>query len=134
MRTAAPAPDPDPALQRRVVQAFQAASRDGDLAALVALLHPDVVLRADRGLIAGAGWTEIHGAAAVAGQALTFRRLSTFQLPVLVNGNAGLISVADGQPMAMMSFTISGGKVIAIDILADPARLRQLDIDVLSQE
>ena len=114
VRTSAPAPDPDLAF-----------------AALVALLHPDVVLRADRGLIAGAGWTEIRGAAAVAGQALTFRRLSAFPLPVLVNGNAGVITVADGQPMAVMSFTITGGKVIAIDILADPARLRKLDIDVL---
>jgi RNA polymerase sigma-70 factor (ECF subfamily) len=132
VRTAAPAPDPNVALQRRVVEAFQAASHDGDFAALVALLHPDVVLRADRGLIARAGWTEIRGAAAVAGQAITFRRLSAFPLPVLVNGNAGLITVADGQPMAVMSFTITGGKVVAIDILADPARLRQLDIDVLT--
>ncbi|WP_329474820.1 sigma-70 family RNA polymerase sigma factor [Kribbella sp. NBC_01484] len=131
VRTAAPAPDPDLALQRRVVEAFQAASRDGDFAALVTLLHPDVVLRADRGLIAGASWTEIRGVASVAGQAMTFRRLSAFPLPVLVNGNAGLITVADGQPMAVMSFTITGGKVVAIDILADPARLRQLDIDVL---
>ncbi|MGY4768708.1 sigma-70 family RNA polymerase sigma factor [Kribbella sp. CWNU-51] len=69
VRTAAPAPDPDLALQRRVVEAFQAASRDGDFAALVTLLRPDAVLRADRGLIAGAGWTEIRGAASVAGQA-----------------------------------------------------------------
>ncbi|MFI5693849.1 sigma-70 family RNA polymerase sigma factor [Kribbella sp. NPDC051586] len=134
VRTAAPAPDPDLTLQRQVVDAFQAASRNGDFAALVAVLHPDVVLRADRGLIGGASWTEIRGAAAVADQAMTFRRLSAFQLPVLVNGNAGLITVTDGQPMAVMSFTITGARVVAIDILADPERLRQLDIDVLSGE
>jgi len=65
---------------------------------------------------------------------LVIRNLSAFPLPVMVNGNAGLITVTDGRPMAVMSFTIMSGKVIAIDILADPARLRQLDIDVLSEE
>ena len=134
VRGAAPTPDPDRSLQRQVVEAFQAASRGGDFTALVAVLHPDVVLRADRGALPGGGWTEIHGSAAVAAQALGFKRLSTFTLPVLVNGNAGVLTVTDGEPTAVMSFTIAGGQIVAIDILADPDRLRNLDLAVLDSD
>ena len=128
---AAPVPDPDLARQRQVVDAFLAAARGGDFDALVAVLDPDVVLRADRGAVGAGGLTEIHGAAAVAGQALSFQRSGYSARPALVNGAAGVVSTAHGQPMSVMSFTIANGKIVAIDILADPERLRHLDLAVL---
>ncbi|MEJ3744572.1 RNA polymerase sigma factor SigJ [Actinomycetes bacterium KLBMP 9797] len=122
VQAAAPTPDPDVSRQRRVVEAFLAAARAGDFEALIDVLHPDVLLRADRGVTL----TKIRGAAAVAGQALTFARFAYSSDPVLVNGTAGVLSTADGQPMSLMSFTISAGKILAIDIVADPDRLRRL--------
>jgi RNA polymerase sigma factor (sigma-70 family) len=119
---AVPTPEKDLPRQRRVVEAFMAATQAGDFEALIHVLHPDVLLRADRGITL----TTIRGAAAVAGQALTFARFAYSSEPVLVNGAAGLLSTADGQPMALMSFTIKAGKIVAIDIIADPNRLRQL--------
>ena len=77
------------------------------------------------------GLTQIHGAAAVAGQALTFARFAYAAHPALVNGAAGVVNTADGQPKSVMSFTITRGKIVAIDILADPDRLRRLDLTVL---
>lgn len=118
----APAPERDLPRQRRVVEAFLAAARRGDFEALVGVLHPDVLLRADR----GATLTKIRGAAAVAKQAITFARFAYASEPVLVNGAAGLLSTTDGQPVALMAFAISGGTVTAIDIIADPDRLRRL--------
>jgi RNA polymerase sigma factor (sigma-70 family) len=123
----APVPDPDRARQRAVVDAFLAASRTGDFAALVAVLHPDVVLRADQG---ERGLSVIRGSGEVAGRALTFARFGYESLPVLVNGSAGLVSVADGRPVSLMAFTIADDRIVAIDILADPARLRGLDLTV----
>ncbi len=131
VQQAAPVPDPDLARQRAVVDAFLAAARGGDFDALVAVLDPDVVLRADRGAVAAGGLTEIRGAAAVAGQALAFQRFAHSARPALVNGAAGIVSTADGQPMSVMSFTVTSGKIVAIDILADPDRLRHLDLTVL---
>jgi RNA polymerase sigma factor (sigma-70 family) len=128
---AAPVPDPDLARQRRVVDAFLAAARGGDFDALVAVLDPDVVLRADRGAVPARSLTEIHGAAAVAGSALSFQRSGYSVQPALVNGAAGVVSTAHGQPVSVMSFTITSGKIVAIDILADPERLRHLDLTVL---
>ena len=128
---AAPVPDPDLARQRQVVDAFLAAARGGDFDALVAVLDPDVVLRADRGAVPAGGLTEIHGAATVAGQALAFRRFGYSAQPALVNGAAGVVSTEDGRPVSVMSFTITGGKIVEIDILADPDRLRHLDLTVL---
>ncbi|MEV0264104.1 sigma-70 family RNA polymerase sigma factor [Streptomyces sp. NPDC050617] len=125
------APDADLARQREVVDAFLAAARDGDFDALVAVLDPDVVLRADAG--AGTGGTaggsgEVRGARSVAGRALLFRRASALDpLPVLVNGAAGIVSVLDGRAVAVLGFTVARGKVVEIDILADPERLRLLD-------
>jgi RNA polymerase sigma factor (sigma-70 family) len=136
VRSAAPVSDPRSALvpdlasQRELVDAFLAAARRGDFDALMAVLDPDVVLRADRGAGPAGGLTEIRGAAAVAGQALAFRRFAYVAHPALVNGAAGVVNTADGQPMAVMSFTITSGKIVAIDILADPERLRQLDLAV----
>jgi RNA polymerase sigma factor (sigma-70 family) len=134
VQRAAPAPDPDLARQWQVADAFLAAAHSGDFNALIAVLDPDVVLRADRGAVPGvpaSGLTEIRGAAAVAGQALTFARFAYAGRLVLVNGGAGIINAADGRPVAIMSFAIAGGKIVAIDILADPERLGHLDLTML---
>ncbi|GAB2998909.1 RNA polymerase sigma factor SigJ [Saccharothrix stipae] len=125
VRGQAPTPDPDPTLQRDVVNAFFAAARDGDLDALVAVLDPDVVLRSDAG--AGSRFTATFtGARTVAGQAVTFGRLSPFARPALVNGAAGVVVVANGRPLSVMAFTVTGGRIVAIDVLADPERLQQV--------
>src|SRR5438876_1095756 len=99
---ATPVPDPDLARQQQVVDAFLAAARGGDFAALLAVLDPDVVLRADTGAVPARGLRQIHGAAAVAGQALTFARFAYAAHPALVNGAAGVVNTADGQPVAVM--------------------------------
>jgi RNA polymerase sigma-70 factor, ECF subfamily len=125
---ATPFPDADLRSQREVVDAFLAASRDGDFAALIALLDPEVVLRADAGAPAG-GSRLIHGAHAVADQTLAFARSRAGEAtPVLVNGAAGVIWAARGRPYSVVGFTVRGGKIAAIDILADPTRLDQLDL------
>ncbi len=118
-----PTPDSDLTRQRQVVDAFLTAARGGDFDALVAVLDPAVVLRADTG--AGAP-LEVRGAAAVAGQALTFQRMARFARPALVNGSVGIVTDVDGQAMAVLGFTITDGKVTTIDILADVERLRGL--------
>jgi RNA polymerase sigma factor (sigma-70 family) len=127
----APASDADLATQRKVVDAFLAASRDGDFDALVALLDPDLVLRADRGAMPAGAWREVRGAEAVAGQALNYAQLALFVRPALVNGAAGLVATRDGQPFSVGGFTVRGGKIVEIDILADPARLAELDLTIL---
>ncbi|MEU5428093.1 sigma-70 family RNA polymerase sigma factor [Streptomyces olivoreticuli] len=118
-----PTPDSDLTRQRQVVDAFLTAARGGDFDALVAVLDPAVVLRADTG--AGAP-LEVRGAAAVAGQALTFQRMALLARPALVNGSVGIVTDVDGQAMAVLGFTITDGKVTTIDILADVERLRGL--------
>ena len=123
-------PDADLDAQREVVEAFLAAARDGDFDRLVAVLDPDVVLRADLGPLAG-GSREVRGAAAVAGQAQTYARLALVTHPVLVNGAPGTVSTRDGQPFSVGSFTIRDRKIVALDFLADPARLRRLDLTIL---
>jgi RNA polymerase sigma factor (sigma-70 family) len=124
-------PDADLDTQREVVDAFLAASRDGDFDALVAVLDPDVVLRADLGPLPGGGSREVRGAAAVAGQALTYSRLGLRVQPALVNGAAGTVSIRDGEPFSVGGVTVRGGKIVEIDILADPERLRRLDLTML---
>jgi RNA polymerase sigma-70 factor (ECF subfamily) len=131
VRGAAPDPDPDLARQREVVDAFFAASRDGDFDALLAVLDPDVVLRSDGGPARPRLTFVLHGARSVAGQALTSGRLSPFVRPALVNGAAGVVVAARGRPMFVMAFTVTGGKVVAIDVLADPDRLALLDLTAL---
>src|SRR5215216_1521622 len=126
---ATPAPDADPTAQREVVDAFLAAASDGDFDRLVAVLDPDVVLRADLGPVGGS--REVRGAAAVAGQAVTYSRLGLVMQPALINGAAGAVSTRDGEPYSVGGFTVSGGKIVEIDILADPDRLRQLDLTIL---
>jgi RNA polymerase sigma factor (sigma-70 family) len=133
VRGEAPVPDADPAAQREVVDAFLAAARDGDfdaLVALVAVLDPDVVLRADLGPLPTGAPSEARGAEAVAGQALTFSRLGFPVRPALVNGAAGAVSTRDGEPFSVVGFTVRGGTIVAIDILADPARLARLDLTI----
>jgi RNA polymerase sigma-70 factor (ECF subfamily) len=127
-----PAPDADVARQRQVVDAFLAAARGGDFEALVALLDPDVVLRVDRGALRPGASREVRGAAAVAGQVLSFApRLARFSRPALVNGAAGFVVAPRGRPIAVTGFTVANGKIVEMDVFADPARLRELDLTVL---
>ena len=124
-------PDADLRTQREVVDAFLAAARDGDFEALLEVLDPDVVLRADVGPLAAGGTREVRGAEAVAGQSLTYARLGLVMRPALVNGAAGGVSTRDGVPFSVGGFTVRGRRIVAIDILADPERLRRLDLAVL---
>jgi RNA polymerase sigma factor (sigma-70 family) len=131
---AAPVPDADLARQRAVVDAFFAAARGGDFAALLGLLDPDVMVRADAGAVPLGAPRVVRGAAAVAEQVLAaggFGRFGQSARPVLVNGAAGVVLVARGRPVAVVGFTVRGGRIIAIDILADPARLRRVDLAAL---
>jgi RNA polymerase sigma factor (sigma-70 family) len=128
---ATPSPDTDLTHQREVVDAFLAASRDGHFEALLAVLDPDVVLRADAGAVRAGLSREVRGAAAVAEQALFFSRAAPSARPALVNGAAGVVVASGGRPIAVMGFTVRHGQIVEIDILADPTRLRQLDLAVL---
>ncbi|HYN93306.1 MAG TPA: sigma-70 family RNA polymerase sigma factor [Pilimelia sp.] len=127
----APTPDPDLARQRAVVDAFFAAARDGDFDALVAVLDPDVVLRADGGTARARQTVVIHSAGAVAAQAATASRLAAFVRPALINGAAGVVVVAGGRVLSVMAFTVARGRVIAIDVLLDPERLATVDLALL---
>jgi RNA polymerase sigma factor (sigma-70 family) len=125
---AVPPPVADLATQRRVLDAFTAAAQEGDFEALVAVLDPDVTLRADAG--PGGGSTVIRGAALVASQAAAFRRTGheQVQIAVLVNGSVGLLSLRDGRPVSVFSPVVRGGRIVEINIVADPARLALLDV------
>jgi len=128
VRSGSVEPDTDLRRQREVVDAFMAAARDGDFGALVELLDPDVVLRADMGTAAPADFTLlIRGAAQVAGRALLFSRPGVSSRHALVNGAAGLLSWQDDKLVAVLGFTIAHGKIVAIDVLADPERLSGLE-------
>jgi RNA polymerase sigma factor (sigma-70 family) len=116
------------ACQREAVDAFLAASREGDFEALLAVLDPDVVLRIDGGAVRAGLSREVRGVRAVAEQTLTFSRLSPFVRPALVNGAAGVVVAPRGRPFAVMGFTVRRGKIVEIDVLADPARLSRLDL------
>jgi len=124
-----PAPDPDLARQREVVDAFFSAARGGDFDALVAVLDPGVVLRIDAGARHPAASMAIRGAANVARQALTglTSALPKVQLhPTLVNGAAGVIVTRRGRPVTVMGFTVAEGKIVEIDSVADPERVRRI--------
>jgi RNA polymerase sigma factor (sigma-70 family) len=125
----APVPDVDLDEQWAVVDAFLAAARDGDFDRLVAVLDPDVVVHADGG-VARPGLVGVtRGARAVAEQAMSFRRFGETATRVLVNGVPGGVAWSpDGSPFAVLALTVRGGKVVAIDVLADPDRLAQLDL------
>jgi RNA polymerase sigma-70 factor (ECF subfamily) len=117
--------------QRDVVDAFFAAAREGDFDALVAVLDPDVVLRSDGGRARPDASVVVRGAPAVAGRALTFAQPSALVRPALVNGVAGVVVTVDGRPISLMGFIVRRGKVVEIDAIADPERLRRLDLAIL---
>jgi RNA polymerase sigma-70 factor (ECF subfamily) len=127
------APVPDAALeaQREVVDAFLAAAREGDFERLVSVLDPEVVLHADFGPSAPGGRLELHGVEAVAKQARFYSRLGLVIRPALVNGVAGVVTFRDGEPFSVGAFTVRGGRIVEIDFLADPERVRQVDLTVL---
>jgi RNA polymerase sigma-70 factor (ECF subfamily) len=119
-----PEPDPDLARQRRVVQAFFAASRDGDFAALLEVLDPEVQLRIDGGTLRAEASLTLHGAEDVAAHTATYSKLYPFVRPALVNGAAGAIVAPRGRVMSVMAFTVTNGRIVRIDALVDPQRLR----------
>jgi RNA polymerase sigma-70 factor, ECF subfamily len=129
-----PAPDSDLARQRDVVDAFFLAARGGDFDALVALLDPDVVLRADFGARRPAASMVIHGAAAVARQARMAALPAAHLHPALVNGAAGVVVTVGKRPFAVLGFTVTEGKIVEIDAIADPDRVRRIAAAVLSGE
>jgi RNA polymerase sigma factor (sigma-70 family) len=128
VRGAAEVPDSDPAHQREVVDAFLAASRGGDFGALLAVLDPDVVLRAGGAAVRAGASREVRGARAVAD---TFFGRARFARPALVNGAIGAVWAPGGRPRVAFCFTVVGGKIVEIVVVADPARLSGLDLAVL---
>jgi RNA polymerase sigma factor (sigma-70 family) len=131
VRGTAPLPDSDLAAQWEVVDAFLAAARNGDFDALIGVLDPDVVLRADGGMTGLSH--RVTGAETVASQALMFSRVELTMRRALVNGAAGIVSMREGRPFSVGAFTVRGGKIVEFDILADPERLRHLDLAVLDE-
>ncbi|MFD7321516.1 RNA polymerase sigma factor SigJ [Streptomyces sp. NPDC059875] len=125
---AAPAPAPDLTRQRQVVDAFMAASQGGDFEGLLAVLDPDVVLRADGGKALAAASKLVRGAEAVVNQALTFARFRREYRTVEVNGAAGIVSFVDGRAAGLMAFTIVDDRIVEIQIIADPERLAALGL------
>jgi RNA polymerase sigma-70 factor (ECF subfamily) len=128
----APVPDPDIKAQRAVVEAFVAAARRGDFEGLIAVLDPDIVLRSDGGTARPGLARIIRGAEAVAAGALRFSRFYESATPVLVNGTAGMVAwTPKGQPFAVISFTVQNRKIVSMETLADPDRMRALDLTIV---
>ncbi len=125
-----PEPDRDLARQRRVVDAFFAASRDGEFDALLEVLDPDVDLSIDGGVLRGEASLALHGADAVAKHTATYSKLYPFVRPALVNGAAGAVVAPPGGVFSVMAFTVTNGKIAQIDVLLDPHRLEQLDLRI----
>ncbi|MFJ8630503.1 RNA polymerase sigma factor SigJ [Streptomyces sp. NPDC093568] len=130
VKGATPSTEPDLGRQRQVLDAFMAASRAGDFEALLAVLDPDVVLRADSGpLVRGAAASKVvRGAKPVAEQALLFARFARYARFALVNGEIGIVHAPEGQPQSVMAVTIEGGRITRMFILADPERLGALEL------
>ncbi|MGN9762410.1 RNA polymerase sigma factor SigJ [Streptomyces sp. SD31] len=132
VKGATPSTEPDLGRQRQVLDAFMAASRAGDFEALLAVLDPDVVLRADSGpLVRGVAASKVvRGAKSVAEQALLFRQFAqhTQLALVLVNGTLGVLNAPEGKPQSVMGVTIADGRITEMYILADPERLGRLDL------
>jgi RNA polymerase sigma-70 factor (ECF subfamily) len=128
LRSAPVSSDTPPARQREILDAFLAAARDGDFDGLLAVLHPDVLLRADAGSSPIGPSQLLRGAAQVAGQALRFAAVARYARPVLVNGSPGLLAVVEDRPMSLMSATIVGDRIVELNILADQDRLSRLDL------
>lgn len=124
----APAPDADHTVQRRVVDAFFAAARGGDFDALIELLDPDIVLRADGGVARPQATAVVRGATAVARRALMFAQPTAAVRPALVNGAAGVVITIDDQPISLMGFTVTDERIAEIYAIVDPDRLSTLDL------
>jgi RNA polymerase sigma-70 factor (ECF subfamily) len=125
-----PEPEPDRAQQQRVVDAFFAAARDGDFGALVELCDPDVVLRVDGGRLRRSASLVLHGAEAVVGHTRTYSMLHPYMVPAVVNGGAGAVIAPRGRLFSVMAFTVTDGRITAIDALLDPERLQQLHLTI----
>jgi RNA polymerase sigma factor (sigma-70 family) len=125
-----PKPDPDLARQREVIDAFFAASRDGDFDALVAVLDPDVELRIDGGVVREETSLILRGAEAVAAYTSNYSKLYPFVRPAFVNGAAGAVVAPAGQVFSVMAFAVTNGKITQIDALVDPERLGQLNLTI----
>lgn len=123
-------PDADVTRQREVVDAFLAASRSGDMAALLAVLDPDIVVRADRAAVQMGASEEVRGAAAVAGN---FSRRAQGARPALVDGAVGLVWAPGGQPRVVFGLKIENGRIVEIDLIADPEHLGRLDLKMLGE-
>ena len=121
-----PTPDADLVRQRSVVEAFFQAARGGDFEGLVALLDPEVVLRADAGAARHAQSTVLHGAETVARQAMRFSLPAATLRHAVINGGAGVIVTVGGRPFSVMGFTVSNGRIVEIDAIADPDRVSRI--------
>jgi RNA polymerase sigma factor (sigma-70 family) len=121
-----PVPGAELTRQRAIAGAFLAAARNGDFDALLAVLDPDVVVRAN-------GAAAVRGAAAVAGRAFPFTRIAQVTLPALINGAAGIVTAADRRPITLVAFTMTGAKIVAIDLIDDPRRIAEADLVILGR-
>src|SRR6516225_3959707 len=126
VRGVAPVPGTDLARQRAITDAFLTAARNGDFDALLETLDPDVVVRSN-------GTEAVRGAAAVAARAFPFTRIAQVTLPARINGAAGVVTAADGRPITLVRFTITGAKVVAIDLIDDPRRIADADLAILGR-
>src|SRR5216683_6291882 len=122
----APVSGTDLTRQRAIVGAFLTAARNGDFDALLEALDPDIVVRSN-------GAEAVRGAAAVAGRAFPFTRIAQVTLPALINGAAGVVTAADGRPITLVAFTITGAKIVAIDLIDDPRRIAEADLAILGR-
>jgi RNA polymerase sigma factor (sigma-70 family) len=122
----APVSGTDLTRQRAIVGAFLTAARNGDFGALLEALDPDVVVRSN-------GTEAVRGAAAVAGRAFPFARIAQVTLPALINRAAGVVTAADGRPITLIAFTITGAKIVAIDLTDDPRRIAEADLAILGR-
>jgi RNA polymerase sigma-70 factor (ECF subfamily) len=123
----APVLDPDLTRQRAIVDAFLTAARNGDFDALLGALDPDVVVRSNGAEIS------VRGPAAVAGRALAGARSAQVTLPALINGSVGVVTATNGRPISLMAFTITGAKIVAIDLVDDPGRIAEVDLAILNR-
>jgi RNA polymerase sigma-70 factor (ECF subfamily) len=122
----ATAPGTDLTQQRAIADAFLTAARNGDFDALLEALDPDVVVRSN-------GAEAVRGAAAVAERAFPFTRIAQLTLPALINGAAGVVTAADGRPITLVALTITGAKIVAIDLIADPRRIAEAGLAILGR-
>jgi RNA polymerase sigma-70 factor (ECF subfamily) len=123
----APVLDADLTRQRAIADAFLAAARNGDFDALLEALDPDVMVRSNGAEIS------VRGAAAVAARAITGLRFAQVSLPALINGAIGVIQAAEGRPISLMAFTITDAKIVAIDLIDNPARIAEADLAILNR-